>query len=134
MMAPNEMADMNRRLFVLAALALAGCASHGPAPRLVPADVALAELEPLYAARGGPDGLAIEVGSNGCTAKADFTFYVERRGKVVTLSFARRRLDSCKSLAIGKTEIVFTWDELGVPRGEQVFLLNPVVAWTGPGA
>lgn len=125
---------MNRRLFVLAALALAGCATSRPAPRLAPADVALAELEPLYAVRGGPEGLTIEVGSNGCTAKADFTFYVERRGSVVTVSFARRRLDPCKSLVMGKTEVAFGWDELGVPRGEQVFLLNPVVAWTGPGA
>jgi hypothetical protein len=126
------MAAMNRRLFVLAALALAGCATQ--APRLTPADVALPELEALYSAKAGPEGLAIQVSSNGCTAKADFTFYVERRGRVVTLAFARKRLDTCKAFAVGKTELSFGWDELGVPRGEQVFLLNPVTAWTGPGA
>jgi hypothetical protein len=127
------MAAMNRRLFVLAALALAGCATPDP-PRLAPADVALAELEPLYAAKAGADGLAIQVSSNGCTTRADFAFYVERRGKVVSLAFARKRLDACKSFAMGKTELTFGWDELGVPRGEAVFLLNPVTAWTGPGA
>jgi hypothetical protein len=124
---------MNRRLFVLAALALAGCVTPKAPPRLTPADVALAELEPLYSAKAGPDGLAIQVSSNGCTAKADFTFYLERRGAVVTLAFARKRLDTCKSFAMGKTELIFSWDELGAPRGEQVFLLNPLTAWTGPG-
>lgn len=124
---------MNRRLFVFAALALAGCATSAP-PRLAPADVALAELEPLYAAQARSEALAIQVASNGCTAKADFAFYVERRGRVVTLAFARKRLDTCKSFAMGKTELTFSWAELGVPRGEQVFLLNPVTAWTGPGS
>lgn len=126
------MARMNRRLFVIAALALAGCATQ--APKLVPADTALAELEAVYSAKAGPEGLAIQVSSNGCTAKGDFAFYLERRGTVATLAFARKRLDTCKSFAMGKTELSFGWDELGVPRGEQVFLLNPLTAWTGPGA
>ena len=72
------------------------------------------------------------VGSNGCTAKADFTFYVERRGGTVGLAFARRQVDACKSLVQGKTELAFTWEELGLPVRTPVFLLNPVVAWTGP--
>lgn len=121
---------MNRRLFLLASLALAGCAS---APRrLTPADTALQELEPLYAAVAGPDGLTITVGSSGCTAKADFAVYVERKGGVVTLSFGRRRLDTCRTVAMGRTELPFTWVELGVSARTPVFLLNPLSAWTGP--
>jgi hypothetical protein len=122
---------MNRRIFVLAALALAGCATTSPTV-LAPAGSALAELEPLYAARAGSEALTITLSSNGCTEKADFAFYVERKGETVTLSFGRRRLDTCKSLAIGRTDLSFTWAELGVPPRTPVFLLNPLVAWTGP--
>jgi hypothetical protein len=123
---------MNRRHFLLAALAVSGCASL-PAPRtLSPAETALAELEPLYAAVARRDAITIRVSSHGCTAKADFAFYVERRGQAVTLAFARKRLDTCKSFAMGKTEFIFTWAELGLDPRAPVFLLNPLVGWTGP--
>jgi hypothetical protein len=121
--------EMNRRLFLLAALALAGCATAGPTT-VAP----LGELEPLYAAVAGREALTITVGSSGCTAKADFAFYVERRGEAMTLAFGRKRLDTCKSFAMGKTELSFTWAELGVEPRTPVFLLNPLVAWTGPGS
>jgi hypothetical protein len=117
---------MDRRLFLLGALALAGCAT------VPPATGPLAELEPVYAAVAGRDALTLQVASNGCTAKADFAFYVERKGGAVTLAFGRKRLDTCKSFAMGRTEISFTWAELGVDARTPVFLLNPLVAWTGP--
>ena len=123
---------MNRRLFVLVSLALGGCATVGVAPAGPPAP--LAELEPLYSAVAGKDALTIRVNSNGCTAKADFAFYVERRGGQATLAFARKHVDPCKSFAMGKAEIAFTWAELGLDPKAPVFLLNPVTAWTGPGS
>lgn len=123
---------MHRRLFLLACCAVAGCASLPPAaPKPAPP---YAELEPVYAARAGRDALTIRVGSNGCTAKADFAFYLERKGEAVQIAFARRKLDTCKSFAQGSTELTFTWDELGLPPRAPVFLLNPLLAWTGPGA
>lgn len=123
---------MNRRILLIASLALlAGCAT---APPVVSAASSHPELEPLYAAVAGREALTIQVGSNGCTKRDDFAFYVERKGAAVTVSFARKRLDPCRSFVMGKTELSFTWAELGVePRGP-VFLLNPVTAWTGPGA
>lgn len=125
---------MNRRLFVLAAMALGGCATLPGPPRLTPAPKVYGELEPLYSAQAGREALTIQVSSNGCTAKADFAFYVERRGEGVVLAFGRRRVDSCKSFVQGKTELSFSWAELGLePRGP-VVLLNPLTAWTGPGA
>jgi hypothetical protein len=125
---------MNRRCFLLAVLAVSGCVSL-PAPRaLSSAETALAELEPLYAATAGRDAIVISVASSGCTGKADFAFYVERKGQAVTLAFARKRLDGCKSFARGKTEITFTWAELGLEPWATVFLLNPLAASTGPGA
>ena len=124
---------MDRRLFLLAALALAGCATGGPPGSLAPSPAPLAELEPLYAARAGRAALVISVASNGCTTKDDFAFHLERRGEALTLAFARRRLDTCKAFAQGRAELTFGWDELGAPRGAPLFLLNPLVAWTGPG-
>ncbi|MBX3485436.1 hypothetical protein [Phenylobacterium sp.] len=123
---------MNRRVFMLAAVALSGCAGAGV--RVAPADAPLAELEPVYRADAGREAITISVASNGCTAKADFAFHVERRGGATTLAFARRRIDTCKSFAMGRTELTFTWAELGVAPRTEVFLLNPLSAWTGPGA
>ena len=123
---------MNRRLFLLASLALGGCATTASQPVGPPAP--LAELEPLYSAVAGKDALTIRVNSNGCTAKADFAFYLERRAGTVSVAFARKRVDTCKSFAMGKAEIAFTWAELGLDARTPVFLLNPVTAWTGPGS
>ena len=61
---------MNRRVFVLSALALSSCATAGP-PH-VKAGPVLSELEPLYRANAGKDALIVSVASNGCTAKGDF--------------------------------------------------------------
>lgn len=122
---------MNRRLFMIAGLGLLSACATTP---LSPAQSAHPELEPLYAAVAGREVLKIEVSSNGCTAKQDFAFYVERSGVGTTLSFARKRLDPCKSFAMGKTELVFTWAELGLDGRQPVFLLNPLSAWTGPGS
>lgn len=124
---------MDRRLFLLAALALAGCVTVRP-PAVAPSGAPYAELEPLYSATAGRDGLTLAVASSGCTAKADFVFYVERRGGTVAVAFARKRLDTCRSFAMGRTEIAFPWSELGLDPREPVFLLNPVTGWTGPGS
>ena len=123
---------MDRRLFLVACLSLAGCATAPP--RLTPAETALGELEPVYAATAGREAIIISVASSGCTAKADFAFYVERKGSAVTLAFARKKLDRCKSFAMGRTELAFTWAELGLEPRSPVFLLNPLAAWTGPGS
>ena len=123
---------MDRRLFVLSALALTGCATAAPGGRPAPSD--LAELEPLYRADAGREAIVISVASNGCTAKADFAFHVARSGAATTLAFGRRRIDTCKSFAMGRTELTFTWAELGVEPRAAVTLLNPLMAWTGPGS
>lgn len=124
---------MNRRLLILAGLGLlAGCAARPSA--LTPAEAAHPELESVYSVVAGREALTIQVASNGCTQKDDFTFYVERKGPASTISFARKRLDQCQSFAMGKTELRFTWAELGLESSAPVFLLNPLAAWTGPGA
>ena len=55
-------------------------------------------------------------------------------GGATTLAFGRKRIDPCKSFAMGRTDLVFTWAELGVAPRAAVVLLNPLTAWTGPGS
>lgn len=125
---------MQRRFVILAGLAmLGGCATAPARPIPAPAGQVLAELEPLYAVRAGREGVAIQVASNGCTRKEDFAFFVERKGETTRLAFGRKRLDTCRSFAMGRVELSFTYAELGVDRLTPLFLLNPLAAWTGPG-
>ena len=126
---------MHRRLLLVAGLSLlAGCATVAPRPVIAPAPSALGELEPLYLASAGREAITIRVASNGCTKKEDFAVYVERKGEAVTLAFGRKRVDPCRSFAMGQAELVFTYAELGVAPRTMLFLLNPLAAWTGPGS
>jgi hypothetical protein len=113
---------MDRRGFVLAALALGGCATLAP-PAAAPGP--LGELEPLYAVETSRDGLSIRVATGGCTARPDFAFYVDRRAGAVSVAFARRHVDICKT-GPGRVEVAFTWTELGLALGTPVLLLNPM--------
>lgn len=123
-----------RRLVLTAAAValLSGCAT-APLTVVAPAGTPFGELEPLYAAEAGRAGLTIRVASNGCTRKEDFAHFVERKSGGLTLAFGRKRLDTCQSFAMGQASLVFTYDELGVERDAAIFLLNPLVPWTGPG-
>ncbi|MFD3263059.1 hypothetical protein [Phenylobacterium ferrooxidans] len=125
---------MHRRLLLIGALSLlAGCATAAP-PIVAPAGSSLGELEPLYSASAGREALTIRVASNGCTKKEDFAFFVERKGDAVTLAFGRKRLDPCRSFAMGHTDLTFTYAELGVAGRTPLFMLNPFYPWTGPGS
>jgi len=125
---------VNRRLLIISALVLlCGCASAPP--RVVaPVGSALGELEPLYSVSAGREALTIRVASNGCTRKEDFAFYVEMKGAAASLAFGRKRLDPCKSFAMGHADIAFSYAELGVGPRTPLFLLNPFTPWTGPGS
>jgi hypothetical protein len=126
---------MNRRLVLtLAAVALASCATTASPQRAVVAPSAqpYAELEPIFAVSSAYEAISIRVSSNGCTTKADFVFHVERRDGSASVAFARRRLDTCKSFAAGHTDLIFTFEELGLPARQPLFVLNPFEPWFGP--
>lgn len=115
---------MNRRLVLIAALLLAGCATTRIA---APAGAAFGELEPLYAATATREALTIRVASGGCTTKADFAFFVERTGGTARIAFGRKRVDTCRSFAAAHADLSFTWAELGLEPGAPLFLANPLV-------
>jgi hypothetical protein len=133
--------SMNRRWVVLGLLGVAGCAtrparpgagftppSRLPPPRLLtPHDAALAELEPLHLVWPTEEGLIVRVASRGCTLKTDWRFYLERRpgGAPARLAFGRAKVDACRSSG-GQVDLLFTWGELGLPRGSEAILLNPL--------
>jgi hypothetical protein len=119
---------MNRRsLFAgLGALTLCGCVSRpAPLPVAVSPGAGPAELEPVYAVSASRQGLSVRVASNGCTSKADFAFFVERRGGATTVAFARGRLDSCRTIRAGHADLEFSLAELGIAADTPVFVLNP---------
>ncbi len=126
---------MHRRFLIVASLSLlAGCATGPRPPVVAPAASPLGELEPLYSAQAGREAITIRVASNGCTKKEDFAFFVDRKGEAVTLAFGRKRVDVCRSFAMGHADLTFTYAELGVTPRTPVFMLNPFYPWTGPGA
>lgn len=125
---------MDRRGFILAALALGSCATVAGPTVVARGHGPLAELEPVYSVVAGRQGVTVQVASNGCTAKTDFAFYADQRGETVGLAFARNRVDTCKSFAQGRADLAFTWQELGLGARTSIFLLNPLMAWTGPGS
>jgi hypothetical protein len=130
---------MNRRGLLLGfgAVTLAGCATRGapapvasapaaaPAPAVVPPGPGPAELEPIYAVNATRSGLMVRVASNGCTTKADFAFFVERKNGATTVAFARRRLDNCRTIQAGHADLEFTLVELGIAPDTPVYVLNP---------
>jgi hypothetical protein len=106
-------------------LALGGCATSNGVRLVTGAAAETGELESLQGAVAGASGLVLRVGSNGCTTKADFAFYVGHQGREPTLAFARKRLDACKA-APSVVEIAFSYEELGLAGTGTVRLLNPV--------
>lgn len=119
---------MNRRhLFLgLGALALSGCVSRpSPVPIAISPGAGPGELEAIYAVTATRQGLTVRVSSNGCTAKADFAFFVERKGGATTVAFARKRIDTCRTIMAGHADLSFSLSELGIAPDTPVFVLNP---------
>jgi len=86
------------------------------------------ELEPVRAITVTRRGLTIRVASRGCTRKADFVFFVERRAGVTTLAFGRKRLDTCRRPRAAEASLSFSFKELGLDPEEPVVVMNPVLA------
>ena len=118
---------MNRRRLLFGGLALAASGWAG-LPRAEPGPPDLAALEPLYAVSAAAQGLTIRVASKGCTAKADFAFYVDRKpGGAAAVAFGRKSLDICKPAKPGEhADLVFSYAELGLSADTPLAVLNSI--------
>jgi hypothetical protein len=63
--------------------------------------------------------------SNGCTTKADFAWFVERKANRFAVAFGRRKIDACKVVA-RPVDLTFGFAELGRPKGAAVAVVNPL--------
>ncbi|AAK24479.1 hypothetical protein [Caulobacter vibrioides] len=120
----------SRRVFMwtLAALSLAGCATL-PTLSTPEAGETWPELEPLLSVTPGREGLSIRVRSQGCAAKSDFVFRVDRdRGRAV-VAFARRRLETCRG-AKGEATLSFSYVDLGLSARDRIVVANPIAPRT----
>lgn len=121
--------EHSRRGFVLAgaALVLAGCATT---PRPV-AGQTWPELEPLLAVSLGQYGVTIRIESRGCANRANMVFRVDREDGRAVVAFARRRLETCEG-ARSWAEMTFSYQELGLKRGERIVIANPLLSEQRP--
>ncbi|MEQ8403534.1 MAG: hypothetical protein RKE49_00445 [Oceanicaulis sp.] len=109
-----------------AAVLLAGCApTYGggegyfdPGP----------ELTPVLSWRDQGDSVSIRVPSNGCTTKD--SFYPEvtgaaNAGWAFDLALIRVHQDDCRAVLPTGVELNWTKDELGLPEGADLRVVNP---------
>jgi len=67
----------------------------------------------------------VRLASRGCTVKADVVFRLDHAGGGTVLAFARRRLETCRFGDVSAVDLVFSYEELGLKRGERFAVANP---------
>lgn len=113
-----------RSLLSLGAVLLVSACATRPSLISPSADQTWPELEPM-AVTAGRDGLTVRLASKGCAAKADVVFHVDRAKGRTVVAFARRRLETCRFGEAGMVDLAFSYEELGLKRGERVVAANP---------
>lgn len=83
------------------------------------------QLEPIHAAAITRDLAVFWVSSNGCTEKEDLTAIVDRAGDGSTITLRRIDEDTCGRPMAEGVEIIWSFEELGLPPGERVRVNNP---------
>jgi hypothetical protein len=97
-----------------------------------------AELEPVIYWRVIEDDiLVVHANSQGCTSRSDFIITVERyQADIFTIQVDRNAADQCDEDIPWGIQLGFGFEELGVPIGGQVVVLNPLDErpwdWNGP--
>ncbi|MFP4520189.1 MAG: hypothetical protein ACLFQ5_12120 [Oceanicaulis sp.] len=120
---------MARPLMLLAAtaaLGLAGCAPYDQADYGYVDEGP--ELTPVLSWRDLGDAVRVRVPSNGCTTKD--SFYPEVTGApdagwAFNLALVRVHEDDCRAMLPTGVELSWTKDELGLPDGAALRVVNP---------
>jgi hypothetical protein len=104
----------------LSALA-AGCATTGASDQAAMPG----QLEPIHAAAITPDLAVFWVSSNGCTRKDDLRPVIRKRGQTAEITLRRLDEDRCDRPMSEGLQVEWSFEELGLRRGEPVIVNNP---------
>ena len=86
---------------------------------------AFAQDEKLLGFMANTKGMTFQVASGGCTSKASFRIdYL--KSLPVQIMLVRTVEDFCEAYLPYGTELEFSWDELGLTKGEEFVLANPI--------
>ncbi|MGX6647453.1 hypothetical protein ACWCOP_05875 [Maricaulaceae bacterium MS644] len=110
-----------------AALTLGACAPAYEEPPLTPFNFG-AELTPVLSWRDEGPSVRIRVPSNGCTTKDSFFPEVTgaaNAGWAFDLALIRVHPDDCRAMLPTGVELSWTKDELGLPDGASLRVINP---------
>lgn len=83
-------------------------------------------LEPLMGVMTLTDGVHIQTKSSGCTFKRSFIVKKEVNGDLIELSFVRVERDPCLAFYDYGTVLSYSFEELGLQRGDKFAIRNPV--------
>ena len=73
------------------------------------------------------DILVVHADTHGCTARSDFTIDVEQYDRdIYTVRLTRSQQDLCSQAMPWGVQLGFGFEELGVPNGGRVIVLNPI--------
>lgn len=112
-------------IVAVAALSASGCALLPFGRDQATVRVLPGQLEPIHAAAITRDLAVFWVSSNGCTDKDDLTPIVERAGDGSTITLRRIDEDTCDQPMAEGIEIIWSFEELGLPPGSRVQVNNP---------
>ena len=84
-------------------------------------------LPDLRAVNIGDTGVTIRMDSNGCTNKETVEASVDQDGRnEYEIGFDRTREDNCRAYFPNGVELTWSYDELGIPEGAHVRVLNDI--------
>lgn len=86
------------------------------------------EQEALLGLTVDEGGISFQVFSGGCTHKEDFQVQFLGNTRNNALNLVRMRPDFCKALVPYGTTIKFTYEELGLKKGAEFKVVNPLAA------
>lgn len=86
------------------------------------------DLEPVVYWRVIEDDiLVVHANTQGCTSRSDFTLDVEQYDRdIYTVRLSRNQPDRCSENLPWGVQLGFGFEELGVPNGGRVIVLNPI--------
>jgi len=73
------------------------------------------------------DILVVHANTHGCTSRSDFTVNVEQyHDSIYTVRLSRENVDRCSDEIPWGIQLGFGFEELGVPMGGRIIVLNPL--------